>query len=282
MPGMTQNAPPLIIGFVTDLMLQTRIENAAQGFRFDWIEDVEQITERGETEMRQPAENLVGPGAKLLDRVSAARPVLLIFDLGNTKIPWREWLPLLKSAPATRRIPALGFGPHVDGETLKAARSAGAEQVVSRSNFMRTLPDLIERWAKHPDYVAIEAACKGNLSEVARHGLEQFNQGLYFQAHETLEEAWNEEEGVGRELYRAILQVAVAYLQIERGNYNGAVKMFWRVRQWIAPLPEVCRGVQIGRLRAQAEVVYDAVQALGPQHIGEFDRSLFQPVEYEK
>jgi hypothetical protein len=47
------------------------------------------------------------------------------------------------------------------------------------------------------------------------------------------------------EVYRAVLQVAVAYFQIERGNYNGAAKMFLRLRQWIDPLPDYCRGIDI-------------------------------------
>lgn len=126
------------------------------------------------------------------------------------------------------------------------------------------------------------ADCSLPLPPAARHGLELFNRGEYFEAHETLEEAWNEDETPGRELYRAILQVAVAYLQIERGNYNGAVKMFLRMRQWFAPLPDRCRGVDIERLRSDAQRVYEALVALGRERIGEFDRSLLRPVEYEK
>ena len=84
----------------------------------------------------------------------------------------------------------------------------------------------------------------------------------------------------GRELYRAILQVAVAYLQIERRNYNGAVKMFLRLRQWIEPLPEVCRGVEVGRLRRDARRVYERLVELGPQQIEQLERSLFTPVRY--
>jgi hypothetical protein len=84
----------------------------------------------------------------------------------------------------------------------------------------------------------------------------------------------------GRELYRAILQVAVAYLQIERGNYAGAMKMFLRLRQWIDPLPETCRGVNVAQLRADAWRARETLIALGKDRIGEFDRELFKPVIY--
>jgi hypothetical protein len=72
----------------------------------------------------------------------------------------------------------------------------------------------------------------------------------------------------------------VAYLQIERGNYNGALKMFLRVRQWIDPLPERCRGVEVARLRADAKAAYEHLQALGRERVSEFDRGLFHPVLY--
>jgi len=110
--------------------------------------------------------------------------------------------------------------------------------------------------------------------------LQEFNHGKYFEAHEFLEDAWNEDSSPGRELYRAILQVAVAYLQIERRNYNGAIKMFLRVRQWIDPLPGQCRGVDIDQLRSDAERVRQALLALGPERIGEFNHNLFHPVQY--
>lgn len=72
----------------------------------------------------------------------------------------------------------------------------------------------------------------------------------------------------------------MAYLQIERGNYHGAVKMFLRVRQWIDPLPDQCRGVDVARLRDDAAVVYEQLVALGPERIAQFDFNLLKPVVY--
>ncbi len=88
-------------------------------------------------------------------------------------------------------------------------------------------------------------------------------------------------EGPVRDLYRAILQVAIAYYQIERGNYWGAHKLFLRVLQWFAPLPDRCQGIDVARLRADAAAARAHLEALGPERIAEFDRSLFKPVVYE-
>jgi uncharacterized protein len=126
----------------------------------------------------------------------------------------------------------------------------------------------------------METACREPLSNPAQRGIELFNASEYFEAHEYLEAAWKEERGPGREFYRAILQVAVAYLQIERGNYPGAVKMFGRLQKWINPLPEQCRGVNVAKLREDARQAYQALAGLGKERISEFDRGLFKPVEY--
>lgn len=108
-----------------------------------------------------------------------------------------------------------------------------------------------------------------------------FNRGEYFEAHEVLEEAWKEDKTAGRDLYRSILQVAVAYYQIERGNYVGAMKMFLRVRRWIDQLPGLCRGVQVERLRRDAARVRQRLFELGPDNIGAFETKLFKPVIYD-
>jgi CheY-like chemotaxis protein len=274
---------PVIIGFVADLIFATRIEGVAEqlGYRMGWVERADQIASMdADLPARQPGEHLIGPGAVLIEKVTNLHPALLLFDLGNPDIPWREWVALLKSVPATRRYPVVCYGSHVDSATLQAAEHAGADAVLTRSRFMADLTALIQQYAKVVDYDALQQTCQQPLSSRARQGIELFNRGDYFEAHEILEEAWKEDDTPGRELYRAILQVAVAYLQIERGNYNGAVKMFLRVRQWIDPLPELCRGVDVAQLRADARRVYDQVLTLGRSRIVEFDFSLFQPVRY--
>lgn len=283
---MTGTAPtPLIIGFISDLMFAVRIEDVARHLNFEvkWIERAEQVAPPDPlAPTRQLAEHLIGPGAVLLDQLTFLKPALLIFDLGNQEIPWRAWIALIKSVPATRRIPVLCYGSHVDGDTLKAAQGAGADKVLARSRFVSDLPELIQKYARIPDYLALEEVCHLPLSNFALKGLELFNHGEYFEAHEYLESAWNEDETVGKELYRAILQVAVAYLQIERGNYNGAMKMFLRMRQWIDPLPDVCRGVNIAQLRADAYKAREVMVTLGRERIREFDRRLLRPVIYQQ
>jgi CheY-like chemotaxis protein len=273
---------PLILGFVADLIFAVKIEQAAAGlgYQVDWVERAGQILPL--LPAGGPAEPLDGPAGALIDYVSQRQPSLLIFDLGNPAVPWREWLPLLKSSPATRRIPLLCYGSHVDTTTLAGARSSGADAVLARSRFASDLPHLLKKYARLPNFAAIRQGCLNALSEMGLRGLEAFNHGEYFEAHELLETAWNQDPTPARELYRAVLQVAVAYYQIERGNYNGAVKMFQRMRQWFEPLPDECRGVDVKSLRQAAERAYAVLLELGRQRVAEFDRKYFAPVIYRR
>ena len=122
--------------------------------------------------------------------------------------------------------------------------------------------------------------CAGNIHPAAIKGMDLFNAGEYWLAHEHLEEAWKEETGAVRELYRAILQTAVVYLHVTRANYNGAIKVYGRVQKWINPWPGVCRGIEIGQLRLDLEAVIAEVKRLGPDRLAGFNHSLLKPVRW--
>ena len=124
--------------------------------------------------------------------------------------------------------------------------------------------------------------CQGKLPPHAKEGLRLFNAGEYFEAHEALELAWREETGQVRRLYQGILETAVTYLHIQRGNYVGAGKVYDRSRKWLRDWPDVCCGVNVGKLRADLDQVIAEVQRLGPERIAEFDQSLLKPVLWDE
>jgi uncharacterized protein len=123
--------------------------------------------------------------------------------------------------------------------------------------------------------------CHAPLPPDAIRGLEYFNSGEYFEAHEFLEAAWRAEPGPVRELYRGVLQVAVGYFHLQRGNYAGAIKMFQRSRSWLTPFPDVCQGINLARLRQDMDRVESELIRLGEERIRHFDRTLLKPVEYQ-
>ncbi len=257
--------PSTIVGAVSDVFFTVQIENAARasGYEVIWARSEDDFS-------------------TLLVRTQSA---LVIVDTGDQQLPWEKWVLRAKANPATRRIPILGFGSHVDVATRERALAAGCDEVLARSRFVAELPDLIRKHARglSPEELEMLARqCCEPLPPLVLKGLEQFNAGEYFEAHETLEQAWNAEPGPVRALYQAVLQVAVAYHHVLGRNYKGALKLFQRSRQWLNRLPpDTCQGVDLAQLRADAARVEAAVRTLGPDRIAEFDRTLLKPVSYQ-
>jgi len=122
------------------------------------------------------------------------------------------------------------------------------------------------------------AACQGDLHPLALKGIHFFNARHFFEAHDELEIAWREERGAIRDLYRGILQVGLGYYHIQRGNYAGAVKMFLRCRNWLAPYPAVCRGVDVETLRQDYSYAEEQLHRLGRERLQEFNILWMRPV----
>ena len=277
-------AKPIIVAFVADMMFSTKIENVARhlDYRVKWVENTADIGGSYQNAQAEAlGESLQGQGGQLFEKITTWQPALLLFDLSNQAVPWRRWIPLLKSSAATRQIPIMAFGSHMDVDTMQAAKRVGADFVLARSRFVASMPQLLQDHARIPDYDAIVAACRDRLPALVISGIEQFNLGAYYACHDDLEAAWRQDNSAGRDLYRGILQVAVAYFQIERGNYRGGMKMLLRLRKWLDPLPAVCRGVNVAKLRQDAAAVQESLAALGPERINDFDQSLFKSVEFD-
>jgi predicted metal-dependent hydrolase len=133
----------------------------------------------------------------------------------------------------------------------------------------------------NPDPVEISCSCQDVLPAGVVEGLRLFNSGEYFRAHEVLEDVWREEKRPIRELYRGILQVAVAYYHLNRGNLIGARKMFRRSQVWLRVFPDTCQGINLAQFRHDFEAVKALVERFRPGQIIEFDHSLLKPIEFE-
>lgn len=125
----------------------------------------------------------------------------------------------------------------------------------------------------------LECDCQERLPERAQIGIQKFNAGEYYAQHDLFEAEWAECTRPVRDLYRAILQVGVAYFQLQRGNYNGAVKMLNRSKKWLLRLPDRCQGVNVAQLREDSFRVRAELIRLGRERLHEFDHSLIKGVE---
>lgn len=125
---------------------------------------------------------------------------------------------------------------------------------------------------------ALVRDCGCELPETAYEAIAKFNAGEYYEQHDLLEALWMETESPVRQLYQAILQVGIAYYQIEQGNRRGAIKMLSRALRWIDYLPESCQGVDVAQLRKNAEVLRTTLLETGEDDLAGLDRALLWPV----
>ena len=110
-------------------------------------------------------------------------------------------------------------------------------------------------------------------------GVEEFNQGAFFEQHETLEAAWIEEDDPVRYLYQGILQVGVGFYHLTRGNAYGAGRLWSRGVALLETFPDRCCGVDVAGLIAATRRCMAEMERLGPERIGDFDRSLIPTID---
>lgn len=215
--------------------------------------------------------------ARLADNHAA----LILVD-GDTD-GWRFWTTTPKASSATRRIPVLLVS---DDKTVRAeAALAGADVALSAADMLAQIRQIVNDYARvlTPEQIAeLDCQCGEPLPPLAVEGVAKFNAGEYYPQHDLFEEQWVNTPGAVRDLYRAVLQVGVAYYQIERGNYRGALKMLLRSVQWLTILPDVCQGINVQQLREDSYRVRAELERMNPADIAQFDRSLLKSVQMVK
>jgi predicted metal-dependent hydrolase len=81
-----------------------------------------------------------------------------------------------------------------------------------------------------------------------RQGVEEFNRGNFFEAHELWEEAWNEVVGEEKRFYQGLVQVAAGYHKLSLAQHNGARKLLERGKQTLNEFPPDYAGVDLAPL----------------------------------
>ncbi len=97
--------------------------------------------------------------------------------------------------------------------------------------------------------------------EKFRKGLQQFNRGRFFDAHETWEEIWLASPEPEKAFLQGIIQVAAAFHHYARGNRAGTQSLLEAGLKKLERFPKNHRGLQLEELRAAARLWIDALAA---------------------
>jgi uncharacterized protein len=131
----------------------------------------------------------------------------------------------------------------------------------------------LARALERPGAADLERACAEPAPPEVVKAIAEFNEGEFFEQHETLELLWRATPGEIRHLYEGILQIGVGmhHLFKNRNFHGAAVKLDHGIRL-LEAFPRTCHGIDVERLRRDAAEARAHLLALGPAGMERFER----------
>ena len=103
-------------------------------------------------------------------------------------------------------------------------------------------------------------------------GIEQYNAGYFFEAHETLEDLWLPSPWPIRPFLQGIIQLSAGFVHLMRHEYPGTVTLIGRAIEKLEAAPDEYLGVNNAQLVAGARRARDELVKLGPDRFEEWDQ----------
>jgi predicted metal-dependent hydrolase len=93
-------------------------------------------------------------------------------------------------------------------------------------------------------------------------GIELFNEGRYWDAHEAWEETWMpDRKGIDAGFFKGLIQVAAGCFHYRRHNRRGTVNKWRSGAGYLRAYPATHRRVAVGRLVARVDALLEAMEA---------------------
>jgi predicted metal-dependent hydrolase len=92
-------------------------------------------------------------------------------------------------------------------------------------------------------------------------GVAEFNDGLYFECHDTLEELWSGIRGPSRDFFQGLIQVSVGLYHFGNDNREGARSMFERALKRLEKYPARYAGFEVEAERRRLRAWHAALSA---------------------
>ena len=90
-------------------------------------------------------------------------------------------------------------------------------------------------------------------------GLQAFNQGEFYLAHEFFEDAWRETPEQAREFFRALLHLSGGYYRLTQNRAGAARKFFQRSLHWIRQFSNPYLSIDTSELQDHLEKLISAI-----------------------
>ena len=170
---------------------------------------------------------------------------------------------MLRGLAADARADAAGPPSHTLAETLRSVLT----------------PDFEADWpavrAKLLQYGAVLEGWSGQagasaLDTVLHKSVLLFNRHLFFEVHEVLEPQWMQEQGEIKKFLQGLIQIAVAFYHLERGNLVGTRSLLHEGLIKISPHSPACLGVELQNFITRLEECQRVISGLSPATYKQF------------
>jgi predicted metal-dependent hydrolase len=82
-------------------------------------------------------------------------------------------------------------------------------------------------------------------------GVDEFNRGLFFECHDSIEDLWSGLRGPVRDFFQGLIQVSVAFYHLGNGNLVGAGSMMRRALKRFERYPDGYFGFDLAAQREE-------------------------------
>lgn len=89
-----------------------------------------------------------------------------------------------------------------------------------------------------------------------------FNQQRFFEAHEVLELRWRQEKGESRDFYHGLIQIAAAFVHLQKGTPEGAKELLRTAGQYLEKYRPAYQGISLEKLLAETRACLEAGNGL--------------------
>jgi uncharacterized protein len=101
-------------------------------------------------------------------------------------------------------------------------------------------------------------------------GVREFQQGQFYECHDTLEALWIEAQEPNKTFFQGILQIAVACYHLGNQNWRGAVILLGEGMRRLSPYQPDYGNIDIDYLLDTSSALLSKLQTAGPERVAEY------------
>ena len=93
------------------------------------------------------------------------------------------------------------------------------------------------------------------MSELFKRGLDEYDKGDYFEAHEAWEDLWSDYNFPDRKFVQGLIQLSVSFVHLGNGNLTGAKNLLKKCQQKFDDYNGIHREINLSDLKSSIEAV---------------------------